>query len=162
MIKMVKKLFPLGFFVGNELLMIVLLLWLTSWWSFHIFQTNYMEDMLVACYHDCTEGLYRYIEGSTMPEYEPMLRDCFDIMWVYFLAMVGMAIYNYRYHYGEYKSIYLMRRLPNSIELHRRCLAIPILGCICAGIMMVGLVAGFYEYYCSFEPPLEYDIWDLF
>ena len=162
MIKRMKKYFPLGFSVEIELAVIIFLLWITSWWSFCAFRVSYREDMVANCYRDCMEGFYRYIEGSVMPEFWPMLRDCFDIMLVYLAAMAGMVVYNYRYHYGEYKSIYLMRRLPNTVELHRRCFAVPIFGCICAGIMVLALIAGFYEYYCWYKPPLEYDHWDLF
>ena len=44
--------------------------------------------------------------------------------------MFSMAAMHYVYHWKGSRSIYLMRRLPNPWELHRRCLTLPALGIV--------------------------------
>lgn len=56
------------------------------------------------------------------------------------LLMGVMAAVNYSRFYQGSKSIYLMRRLPDKWELHRRCLTAPLL---CCGIYVVTAVVLF-------------------
>ena len=50
------------------------------------------------------------------------------------LAMILLAIANYRYHFKGSKSVYLMRRLPDPREYARRCWTLPLIG---VGICLV-------------------------
>lgn len=55
--------------------------------------------------------------------------------------MTGMAVFHYTYHRQGSKSIYLMKRLPDKWELHRRCLALPLLGI--AAAIITGVIVFF-------------------
>ncbi len=64
-----------------------------------------------------------------------------------FLASGLLAWHYYRYHGTGSKSIYLMKRLSDPWELHRRCWSIPLMGmaaAIGAAAVTVGLYALFY------------------
>ena len=63
------------------------------------------------------------------------------------IAMIGIAVYHYIYHHQGSKSIYLMKRLPDQMALHRRCLSLPLLGMAIAigvGLLMFGIYAAVY------------------
>lgn len=161
MMKRFKRLFPLGISMWDQLAIIAVLLWIVSIWSTLVFQENYWDDVLRKCYVDF-EDYYHLAVEYQMPEFFPMIRNCFDVTIWYIVAMLGMSAYNYLYHYGSYKSIYLMRRLPNSWEFHRRCLCIPFLGVVSVGVLIILMIIGFYGYYCLFQLPFEYEVIDWF
>lgn len=85
---------------------------------------------------DAKDALYRYPYGgrkildpsAVMPDFERV----FDCAWAGFfivaLCMTGYILYHYLYFYQNTKSIYLMRRLEQRWELHRRCLTAPLIG----------------------------------
>lgn len=63
------------------------------------------------------------------------------------LSMAGVAVYHYIYHRQGSKSIYLMKRLPDRMELHRRCLSLPLIGmaaAIVTGLLFFGIYAAIY------------------
>ncbi len=55
--------------------------------------------------------------------------------------MIGLAVFHYAYHHQGSKSIYLMKRLPDKNEFHRRCLTLPLLGIVVA--IITGLLLFF-------------------
>lgn len=82
------------------------------------------------------------------------------------LCMVGFAIYHYMYHKQGSKSIYLMRRLPDKGELHRRCLTVPIAVSLLAAVTVVILVIIYIAVYIfatpkgCIHPPVEWgELW---
>lgn len=81
-------------------------------------------------------------DGALMPDYAELLGHALTGFAVLALVMAAFAVYNYAYHRQGSKSIYLMRRLPNGWELHRRCLAIPavtVLICLLAAFILLCL-----------------------
>lgn len=63
------------------------------------------------------------------------------------IAMIGVAVYHYIYHRQGSKSIYLMKRLPDRMVYHRRCLSLPLLGIAVAigvGLLFFGIYAAIY------------------
>ncbi|MBR5229035.1 MAG: hypothetical protein IKV96_04280 [Firmicutes bacterium] len=63
------------------------------------------------------------------------------------VAMIGVAVYHYIYHHQGSKSIYLMKRLPDKRELHRRCLSLPLMGmavAIVTGLILLGIYIAVY------------------
>lgn len=161
MIKWLKKWFPPGLMVEGQLALIVALLCIVSGWSFLVFRENHWDDVLKNCYVGF-ETWYHLAEEYEMPEFMPMLRNCFDILNYYLIAMVGLMLYNYRYHYNESKSVYLMKRLSNPWEFHRRCISVPLLGMVCGGILAVAMIGLFYIYYSTFVPPFDYEVGSWF
>ena len=67
---------------------------------------------------------------------------------VFALCMLPLALRYYLSHYQGGRSIYLMRRLPDRWELHRRCLTLPLLGLVLSVLIPVALVA---VYFCIYQ-----------
>lgn len=86
------------------------------------------------------KGFYELLEGS------------FDGFLVFIVIMAGLIIYHYAYHYQGSKSIYLMRRLLDPLELHRRCLVFPIVSVVTAVITALILWVFYYGIYLFFTP----------
>lgn len=73
----------------------------------------------------------------------------------FLMAAVGsvlLAGWHYRYHRQGSMSIYLMRRLPQRWERHRRCLLLPVLLAVAALVLAVGLLAVYYQIYLWVTP----------
>ncbi|MBE5889134.1 MAG: hypothetical protein E7283_09990 [Lachnospiraceae bacterium] len=153
--KMFKKLFPLGLDIPGQMAIIVVFLTIAFMIEYLTFVFNYETDVIKNCYKDCID-IYRLKENYQMPEFTPMLRNCFDIGW-YYIALLGLVIYNYCYHYKTYKSIYLMRRLENVWEIHRRCWGIIIIGGLCVVLWMFVLWLVCYGYYCIAPLPETFE-----
>lgn len=82
-----------------------------------------------------------------VPFFSEMLR-------VSFLGFAPLAVWmpllagvHYLYHYRDGRSIYLMRRLPDRWELHRRCLFLPLAGLLAVGILSLALAVGYFFLY---------------
>ncbi len=67
------------------------------------------------------------------------------------LSLVPIIIY-YQMHWGSSKSIYLMRRIPDRWDLHRRCLTLPILMAVISLLMAVVLFWLYYGIYLLVTP----------
>ena len=65
-----------------------------------------------------------------MIDYIQLIRGIFGALAAAILFMLGFIVYFYFYHRQESRSIYLMRRLPDRWELHRRCLTAPLAGIV--------------------------------
>lgn len=92
------------------------------------------------------------IEGAVMAEFKDVLGIAFAGFAVLSIAILGLAAYHYFYHRIGSRSIYLMRRLPDKSELHRRCLALPaggIVCCACAGFLLLCI---YYWIYIAMTP----------
>ena len=76
-----------------------------------------------------TSGGSRYLRSQAMmPEFTELLGGSLNGIYVICLLLLAAVILNYASFYRESKSIYLMKRLPNRWELHRRCILLPALG----------------------------------
>ncbi|MCD7948415.1 MAG: hypothetical protein LUG13_09075 [Oscillospiraceae bacterium] len=85
------------------------------------------------------------MEGRMMPDFITMLGD--KLLGLLILAVFIFAfatLSHYAYYYSGSKSIYLMRRLPNRFELHRRALLVPLLSAFV--FVLVALVLFFIDY----------------
>lgn len=81
-----------------------------------------------------------------------------------FLGAILLAVYNYSGFRNGSKSHYLMRRLPDRWEYHRRCLTLPLLT-ILAGLVLIPVLLGlYYAIYIHFTPEqcLQPDQWERF
>ena len=94
-------------------------------------------------YIDARGALYSYIQtldGKLVKELVPgrIIAPFWELMagmpylgmWCFLLAMAWQALRHYQYHTRDSMPIYLMRRLPDKWELHRRCLTVPVLSAI--------------------------------
>ena len=98
-----------------------------------LFQWSYGERML--------------LPGARMPDFSQLVHGSFLIFAALALVMPALIAWHYLYHRQGAKSIYLMRRLPNPWELHRRCLVLPLAGmllCLLAAVLLLLLYFGLY------------------
>lgn len=73
----------------------------------------------------------------------------FPLFWLFLGLEVVSA---YRYHKKGSKSIYLMRRLPDRWELHRRCWGLPVVCWAGSAALMGVLLALYFVIYLVFTP----------
>ena len=81
-----------------------------------------------------------------------------------FLGAAILAAYNYSGFRNGSKSYYLMRRLPDKWEYHRRCLALPLAATL-AGLVLIPVLMGlFYVLYLHATPEqcLQPGQWEVF
>ena len=88
-----------------------------------------------------------------------MMADFYTLMdWVFVgyqliaISMLFSARRNYAYHHQGSKSIYLMRRLPDRWERHRRCLGLPVMGIACCVLAVFVTVVLCYALYILGTP----------
>lgn len=92
------------------------------------------------------------IDGAKMPSFDILFDGSLLGFVLVGIVMVGLVVYHYYYHRMDSKSIYLMKRLPNKWELHKRCLSLPIVGIVISIITMVLLWAVYFGIYMLFTP----------
>lgn len=97
-------------------------------------------------------GQPRLIEGAMMCSFEQLMEYRFWLFQVVLVSMLFMVVYHYFYHYQGSKMMYLMRRLPDKWELHRRCVALPIIGAVITVLCMVGLRVLYFAVYIFCTP----------
>lgn len=90
--------------------------------------------------------------GAVMEDFAPLLDRALLGFAVQALCMVVFGVYHYVYHNQGSKSMYLMRRLPNRWELHRRCLTLPLLGILASVVLALLLLVLYYEIYMRCTP----------
>ncbi|MCI6719931.1 MAG: hypothetical protein MR451_03855 [Clostridiales bacterium] len=90
---------------------------------------------------------------AVMPDFIVLLGGFLLGFAVLALCMAGFALYHYLYHWqGGSKSIYLMRRLPDRWELHRRCLTLPLAGAVLCGLAALLLFCLYFILYMTATP----------
>lgn len=116
-------------------------------------------------YIDARASLFRYIQqpnGTLVKELvagriiapfrELMAGMPYLGMWCFLLTMVWQALRHYQYHTRDSMPIYLMRRLPDQWELHRRCLTVPVLSAIANMLLFAAATALCWVLYCTATP----------
>ena len=100
-----------------------------------------------------TNGVQILREGAEMP----VLPLILGMGFLPLFTLAGTAICTMFAHYvGHYREgsrpAYLMRRLPDRWENHRRCLAIPAATVAATAVLLAGSLALFYGAYMLFTP----------
>lgn len=101
-------------------------------------------------FFDALESLYMYEDGkkvirpmARMTEINQLMEHNFRGIWIILFFCLLMIASNYMSFYRKTKSIYVMKRLKDAKELHKRCLVLPILGFV-AGIVFFAILLGLY------------------
>ena len=75
--------------------------------------------------------------GVELPTFLYLIRGTYQ----WFLAVVVAALFvlidNYTCYYRGSRSIYVMKRLPNRFEIHKRAWTLPVLACVLSGIVII-------------------------
>ena len=94
-------------------------------------------------------------EGAVITSFYDLVHeglDSFDGFAVFYLVMLGVLVYHYIYYYQGSKSIYLMRRLPDKWEMHRRSVALPLTMLMLGVITKMALWMLYYGIYLMCTP----------
>ena len=94
-------------------------------------------------------------DGAVMQDFWKLMRedmDSLDGFLVFYLVMLGLIVYHYLYYYQGSKSIYLMRRLPNRWEMHRRNMALPFMAIVLGFLAEILVVLLYYGIYMTCTP----------
>ncbi len=100
-----------------------------------LFSFLYLSDLSTAVrslydHFDTAQQVLRH--DAVMPDFKELLGTHLNGFPLLACSTVLFAAIHYASFYQGSKSIYLMRRLPNRWELHKRCLALPIMGAAAA------------------------------
>ena len=96
--------------------------------------------------------LEKYGWVSSLSLFDDML---WPSLWGFWFALIippVQAVQNYQSHYRGSRSIYIMRRLPDRWEFHRRCLILPLLELAAVLFLLAALTVGFYFLYRGRAP----------
>ena len=107
---------------------------------------------------------FAYLICGNDPAYSWYGLPVFAHFTLLFLGAALLAFVNYSNFRNGSKSVYLMRRLPDRWEYHRRCLALPLMT-ILAGLVSIPILIGlFYAIYLHATPEqcLQPDQWEVF
>ena len=135
--------YPPGFPRAEERFLQRCALALASLAGFIIFLCQFSTTL-----RDLQTALRTGAEGLTMPPLPPLTAGCWIGFLVLALGQGVLAAAHYLWHYQGGRSIYRMRRLPQRVELARRCLAAPAaaLGwCVLAAVAVAVLCALYYR-----------------
>lgn len=110
-------------------------------------------------YGSAHSRLYTWIEnkrtirpGTVMEDFYQLLGSALTGFVIVAMCALVIIIYHYVYHRQGSKSIYLMKRLPNRFELHRRCLTLPILAALISLLAAGVLLLSYYGIYMACTP----------
>ena len=98
------------------------------------------------------EGDLLVLSGEMMNGFA-MLYDGADLGFKFFAVWcVAFIIHYYTYYRQGSKSIYLMKRLPNRFEMHRRAVTVPIIMCVTFFIMSAVTTLIYFGLYLLITP----------
>lgn len=133
---------PPGFDLKEEKALFIILTSASILWAVMSFGTRLQDGL---------RHLDSY-RGTMMYDFHEVLGNALFVFPIAMLCMVAAAVMHYAYHWSGSRSIYLMRRLPNRWEIHRRCLTMPILGMVFFTVLGIALLFIFYGIYFLITP----------
>lgn len=138
-----KDIAPMGIDAGREVKITLFALAASALWSF--------RGPLVMI-REWNEILKKIEQGKLVsaPSLSEMMGTALFGFYITALGLAALAVWHYVYHRRGARADYLMGRLPDRLELHVRCLAIPLVGIVislaAAGIMFL-IHRGSYLYF---------------
>lgn len=130
-----------------------------SSWIFCMAASTFWCMNFLLRYWDYRAGLFEIrggrkilLENAKMPNFEFLTKDLFEVFGIVILFCVLVVVYHYYYHYQGSKMMYLMLRLPNKWEVHRRCFALPVVAGAISIVYMLVLRMLFYGIYLFCTP----------
>ena len=115
--------------------------------------------IFVGRYRTALASLYVYTKDGyvldttlSMPDFCELIEGTLLGFAVEAISLLGIVIYNYLYYRQGRRSIYLMKRLPNRFERHRRALAVPVLLALCCAAAAMILMLLYFALYMIATP----------
>lgn len=141
-----KKLAPPGFNVTAELEVYGLTLAAAVLYSISFLIQFFQEYNALYATHELLR------QGAVMTDFAILTENVFTLFWVPVFMALGYIFIHYRYHYKDAMSIYLMKRLPERMELHRRCLILPLSAMASALFVAAALLGIYFAVYMLVTP----------
>ncbi len=94
-------------------------------------------------------------DGAMMQDFWNLVHedmDSLDGFLVFYLVMIGLMVYYYLYYYQGSKSIYLMQRLPDRWEIHRRNVTLPLVAIVLGILTEIVVLLLYYAIYMMCTP----------
>lgn len=102
--------------------------------------------------YEWEDGRRIELKGIMMKGFLPLLENALVGFLILAIAMLGFIAYHYMYYYKDSKSIYLMKRLPDKFEMHRRCISIPLMAVFASILAAVVILFIYLGVYVLFTP----------
>lgn len=103
--------------------------------------------------------LYTYHLGEKELRPDAIMPDFIDIFegslggyFILSLCMLLLIALRYAYYYQNSKSIYLMKRLPDKFELHRRSIILPVMAALSCAVIAFLVLLLYFGHYMLFTP----------
>ncbi len=119
-------------------------------------------------YIRCRAELFEYVGDKRLIIVGAIIPPFYNLIDIYFsgfifvaLVLLSYVIYHYSYYRQGSMSVYLMRRLPNKIEMHKRAWTVPLLASIGTIAIAIAVILFCYIIYFLATPKacLPYNIW---
>lgn len=91
-------------------------------------------------------------EGAVMVDFAQLIQRDLIGFFIPAAMMIAAAVQHYHFHLEGSRSIYLMRRLPDRFELHRRCLTLPALGLLLTAAAAMATLLIYFALYMLTTP----------
>lgn len=138
--KWLEKYAPPGIEVSTEV----------AWFYFGMIVTTFRSMMFLIQYMFARNELYirtsrglELIEGAIIQDFATLTEGLFLTAELVCIVSLLVVAYHYFYHYQGSKMMYLMKRLPDKWEVHKRCWALPIAG-FCITVAWMTIVKAIY------------------
>ena len=141
-----ERLAPPGFPFVTEQALFWIGIAIAACYSFLFFSS--FSDALDTLYLDYSGGRRVLDSSAVMPDFKELLGSSLYGFPTVACSTIFFVVLHYTSFSQGSKSIYLMRRLPDPWELHKRCLTLPLLGAVTAlvlGFVVLLLYFGIYE-----------------
>ena len=93
-----------------------------------------------------------FMPGAEMPTFENLIHRSFFGLLIIMLYAIVVTVQNYLYYYRKSKSIYVMKRLNNPLELHIRALGLTVAALAAAILIVLVLTALYALLYVKITP----------
>ena len=125
--------------VRNKFIIFIILMILDSFLYF-----NQLSNAINGLYYQgIGTNVKIFMPGAEMPTFETLICRSFLVLMIIFFYAIVVAVQNYMYYHRKSKSIYVMKRLNNPMELHVRALGLP-LAALAAAIAIAILLTALY------------------
>lgn len=129
--------------------------YLTGLFLMLLFSVEYFER-----YQNAWRGLFYWpdegekvlILGAVMPDFVELLGESLRGFFLYCLVLLVVVVWNYLYYYQGSRSIYLMKRLPNRFELHKRAWVLPVAAVGITLLAALVVLVLYFEFYMIVTP----------
>ena len=109
-------------------------------------------DSLALLYYNDVNGQRQLYENVYMEEFSVLRSGVFYVFLILLALLIACIIYNFLLHYQGSKSIFTMRRVPDKLELYRRCISLPLIFIVLILVSIAVLNFVYYFFYILVTP----------